>query len=350
MQSSTPATIPPIVHETLTSPGRPLDTATRSFMESRFGHDFSRVRVHVDDRAAKSAQAVQARAYTVGHDIVFGKGEYAPDSIAGRKLLAHELTHVRQQQSRNFWQTGGLQRSSALDPSEQEAESAARAAIAGKSIHVHTQARAGRLQRQETGAGGTAPAAGTLPTRVCGGVDEFFRTILLIDPNIVSDAVTCLCFGAGIADILPIPGVGSNPVVEGVDCACNILTTLQEIYNRGADGGCWDIANLTTPDILLITALAELTIIDCGSLPIGTALGGLIGGLVGGGGGGAAAGPPGAVGGGAAGAGVGAIVGDFIVDVAAMALQNLITQGTPLPAAQYRACERLARRARAAWP
>jgi len=211
-------------------------------------------------------------------------------------------------------------------------------------------ARAGSRQRQETGAGGTAPAAGTPPTRVCGGVDEFFRTILLIDPNIVSDAVTCLCFGAGIADILPIPGVGSNPVVEGVDCACNILTTLQEIYNRGADGGCWDIANLSTTDISLITALAELTIIDCGSLPIGTALGELIGGLVGGGGGGAAAGPPGAVGGGAAGAGVGAIVGDFIVDVAAMALQNLITQGTPLPVAQYRACERLVRRARATWP
>src|SRR5436305_5555895 len=66
-------------------PGRPLDQAARSFMESRFGHDFSRVRIHADARAAESAQALKARAYTLGRDIVFGTGEYRPGDLEGRR-------------------------------------------------------------------------------------------------------------------------------------------------------------------------------------------------------------------------------------------------------------------------
>jgi hypothetical protein len=89
---------PPIVHETLHSPGQPLDPATRAFFEPRFGHDFSRVRVHADERAAASSRSVKALAYTVGRDIVFGTGQYAPGTSAGRRILAHELTHVVQQQ------------------------------------------------------------------------------------------------------------------------------------------------------------------------------------------------------------------------------------------------------------
>src|SRR5689334_12553794 len=67
---TTPASVPPIVHDVLRAPGQPLDTATRAFMEPRFGHDFSRVRVHTDSPAAESARAVEALAYTVGQDIV----------------------------------------------------------------------------------------------------------------------------------------------------------------------------------------------------------------------------------------------------------------------------------------
>jgi len=90
---------PPIVHDVLRAPGQPLDAATRAFMEPRFGHDFSGVRVHADLRAAESAQAVNALAYTVGRDVVFGAGQYAPTTNAGRRLMAHELTHVVQQAS-----------------------------------------------------------------------------------------------------------------------------------------------------------------------------------------------------------------------------------------------------------
>lgn len=96
--AATPA-VPPIVHEVLGSPGRPLDADTRSHMESRFGYDFGHVRVHSDAKAAESAAAVNAFAYTVGSDVVFGAGRFAPDSSAGRHLLAHELTHVVQQGS-----------------------------------------------------------------------------------------------------------------------------------------------------------------------------------------------------------------------------------------------------------
>lgn len=78
-------------------PGQPLDTATRDFVEPRFGHDFSNVRVYTDRRAAESAQAVNALAYTVGHNVVFGQGQYAPETTVGKRLLAHELTHMLQQ-------------------------------------------------------------------------------------------------------------------------------------------------------------------------------------------------------------------------------------------------------------
>jgi hypothetical protein len=90
-------TVPPIVHDVLRSPGQPLDAGTRAFMEPRFGHDFSHVRVHADARAAESAQAVNALAYAVGHDVVFEANQYAPHSRDGQKLLTHELTHVVQQ-------------------------------------------------------------------------------------------------------------------------------------------------------------------------------------------------------------------------------------------------------------
>ena len=99
VSSSKPALAeaPPIVHEVLRSPGRSLEPSTRRSMEARFGHDFSRVRVHTDGKAAASAQAVNARAYTVGRDLVFGPGEYAPNSREGQQLLVHELVHVVQQ-------------------------------------------------------------------------------------------------------------------------------------------------------------------------------------------------------------------------------------------------------------
>src|SRR5262249_56176065 len=80
-------------------PGRELDAATRRFMEARFGYDFGRVRIHTDERAARSARSLHAWAYTSGTSIVFAGRAYDSHSHAARHLLAHELTHIVQHAS-----------------------------------------------------------------------------------------------------------------------------------------------------------------------------------------------------------------------------------------------------------
>ena len=92
-----PTETPPGVLDVLRSPGRPLEPATRADMEARFGTDFSRVRVHSDAAAGRSARDLNARAYTAGRNIVFGPGRFAPGTHEGQRLLAHELSHVVQQ-------------------------------------------------------------------------------------------------------------------------------------------------------------------------------------------------------------------------------------------------------------
>lgn len=89
---------PPIVQSVLASSGRPLDPSTRVSMETRFGFDFSKVRIHTDSEATESARSVNAVAYTVGSDIVFSGGAFSPNTLAGQHLLAHELAHIVQQE------------------------------------------------------------------------------------------------------------------------------------------------------------------------------------------------------------------------------------------------------------
>jgi len=97
--------------------GEPLPGRVRAFFEPRFGHDFSQVRIHRDVRASESAQALNAQAFTLQRHIVLGTGQYEPNTDAGRRLLAHELTHVVQQGADG----GGLQRI-ARQPAEEEDE------------------------------------------------------------------------------------------------------------------------------------------------------------------------------------------------------------------------------------
>jgi hypothetical protein len=110
----------------LRSPAQALDAPTRAFMETRFGWDFSKVRIHADASAARSARALQARAYTVGNDIVFGKGEFSATTQSGKTLLAHELAHTVQQHgtSRAVNELGRRD-----DPAEQHADRAASQAL-----------------------------------------------------------------------------------------------------------------------------------------------------------------------------------------------------------------------------
>ncbi|HET7501249.1 MAG TPA: DUF4157 domain-containing protein [Kofleriaceae bacterium] len=123
---------PPSVHATLASGGAPLPADVSARMGHRFGHDFSTVRVHADAAAGASAEAVDARAYTVGHHIVFARGELAPGTGSGERLLAHELAHTIQQEGSG----SALQRQIAIgdtgDPEEAMADRMADAALRGE--------------------------------------------------------------------------------------------------------------------------------------------------------------------------------------------------------------------------
>jgi hypothetical protein len=127
------AVAPPIVHQVLDSPGQPLDAATRAFMEPRFGHDLSSVRVHTDSQAAGSAKQIHAQAYTVGQDVVFADNKFSPTTPEGRRLLAHELVHTIQQ-------SGNHRGSEAKHPStmEREAEHGASQVVTGKNAPAVT--------------------------------------------------------------------------------------------------------------------------------------------------------------------------------------------------------------------
>jgi hypothetical protein len=203
-------TIPPIVHEVLRSPGQSLDVATRNFFEPRFGHDFSQVRVnsgmpmaysnltmndpgdeyerdtekvlkqaledttsraekkiqppveydfsqvriHTDVKAAESAQAINARAYTVGRDIVFGAGQYSPHSTQGRRLLAHELAHVVQQ--KNQVASGAYTLLAAGNSAERDAEDAERSVENARVPQIAHQISSTQIGRAEKPGGAAA--------------------------------------------------------------------------------------------------------------------------------------------------------------------------------------------------
>jgi peptidoglycan/xylan/chitin deacetylase (PgdA/CDA1 family) len=127
-----PAVAPLVVHDVVRSPGRPLDPAVRAEVEPRFGHSFAHVRVHADARAAESARAVGALAYTVGSHLVFGAGRYAPHDPAGRSLLAHELAHAVQQRGTAGAIPDALPLGAEHDPEETQADALARAAAAAR--------------------------------------------------------------------------------------------------------------------------------------------------------------------------------------------------------------------------
>jgi hypothetical protein len=140
--------VPPIAREILHTPGQPLDPATRAFMEPRFGHDFSQVHIHTNAQAAAAARAVNALAYTVGRNVVFGEGQYAPERVSGRQLLAHELAHVLQQGAEPGSVTSELRLSSPEGPSEREADAVADRVMAGERAGLPTQRSAAGLQRK----------------------------------------------------------------------------------------------------------------------------------------------------------------------------------------------------------
>ena len=157
LESRNSSGAPPIVNSALGSSGQPLDNETRAFMEPRFGHDFSRVRIHTDARAAESARELNALAYTVGHDVIFGTAQYKPLTNGGRRLIAHELAHVVQQNGDRTRLNRHLAVGRESDSAEREAEAVAVAILDGRTPRVGSQTNT-LVQRQPKP---TAPTTGS---------------------------------------------------------------------------------------------------------------------------------------------------------------------------------------------
>lgn len=169
--------IPPVVHDVLNSTGEPLNESTRAFMEPRFGHDFSGVRVHTDARAAESAGAVNAHAYTVGEDVVFAPGQYQPSTERGNALIAHELSHVLQQEGASGETAKAM--SNPADASEREADAVAGGVLRNETVTVN-QSPSATMQKLSTeesvglglGIGAAAGIGGLLIAGLAGAFDD----------------------------------------------------------------------------------------------------------------------------------------------------------------------------------
>lgn len=206
------------------SGGKPLDHASRAYFEPRFGHDFSQVRVHTDAQAAESVERVNANAYSVGHDILFGAGRYEPVSPAGRRLLGHELTHVAQRDRYAASQAhaGKVTISERSDPAEREAARVGQQVAAGSRVQA-LEAPSADIAREEAEKKDEDPLSGPLGAvgeilEMVGtatgheGLGHFAKGVsagsgvggAVLSPDVLSVGGAA----AGIADLFGVPGAG----------------------------------------------------------------------------------------------------------------------------------------------
>lgn len=227
--------------EALAEPGRGLDPGTLELMSSRFGHDFSGVLLHTGARAARSASALQARAYTLGSHIVFGAGQYEPQTQTGRHLLAHELAHVAQQPDSS--QVAAKLELGATDaPAEREAERAADQLVHGEGP-VEITRQAPGLRRAPAAGAGADPFAGlTLggPPRITVRAVGRFREVAAPQSPVGRTALLVNGIGEVIGQQLP-GGVfrfhdGNELRAEGEPLAAEGLPIHQAIRSTRATG------------------------------------------------------------------------------------------------------------------
>ncbi len=233
--ASAPGIAPPIVGDVLRSSGRALDANVRTAAEARFAHDFSGVRVHTDARAAESARAVGARAYTVGAHLVFGAGAYDPSTSAGRRVLDHELTHVVQQRMNAF--TAGEDVAMLDDPAlEADADRGATTAVHAARTGV-ARLVLQRLDKSCFAAGATEPAPGACSFKVpedCATYEQWVSMFTrlptfeaLTSPKTKPDASGK--FPAGTSNVFDV--IGDKPALrygaKGGNVAAPITTAKQ---------------------------------------------------------------------------------------------------------------------------
>jgi hypothetical protein len=214
-------------------------------MGSVFGRDFSEVRVHTDAKAAESASAVNALAYTVGNDIVFGSGQYVPGTAAGKRLLAHELAHTVQQQGFTGSPSNGLTVGEANSPHERAAEQAAQHAVSG-GIADAPLARSQRAQLQRK----DAPAS---VFQDCAKSDakaaDKIKAAVNTAQQLVDSAVS------GLQDLIAIWGKPETTVLQK-----STSMALRKAFNIEFDKSTWKASEVKKVDARDRTAAA--TILD----------------------------------------------------------------------------------------
>lgn len=264
---------PPIVHEVLGSPARSLDPNTRSFMESRFGHDFSGVRIHTDAKAAASARAVNASAYTIGRDVVFGT-EYAPHTADGLRLLAHELTHVVQQGNHTTMQ-GQYLVGPENDTYEREADQVAEQLVIGNGAPAVARLTGPVMQR----------------AMICSKRLEAPVVGLLANHSYIDDTGRNDCMGSGALGNYAVQSLVSGNFVRG--CAAKTDTSTDPGRHRPNRKPCEPKAGVSDVSACLRAAYASyadpsvysnaaLVGGAAGGAVVGAGVGGALGGLLGG--------------------------------------------------------------------
>lgn len=243
-----PNAVPSIVHEVLGSPGQPLDSGTRAFMESRFNHDFSHVRIHTGAKSAESAWSVNALAYTVGRDIVFGSRAYAPETSGGRRLLAHELAHVVQQDgggaSSHISQSSGSGIDSVDSPSEREADKVADAVISmGGASHIalnleNTHDPATQRVSEAVVSHGSSSKRVPLPD------SSGFKLSRAWDWRKAACHAACWALGAGITAVVAVAcGAGSVVTIGGLAIPCAYAVVATAVAMGAGSSLCSDLCD-----------------------------------------------------------------------------------------------------------
>jgi hypothetical protein len=254
---------PPIVHDVLESAGQPLAPDARATMESRLGHDFGRVRVHTGERAEQSARSVNALAYTVGRDIVFGPSQYSPTTPAGRQLLAHELVHVVQQQRDHAPPRGTLTVAATDEPAEHEAEALGTRVAADGARPVAAGTTPAALHRtvavdkpaanipNPTGKGVTQTNAQTVAgylTTLCGGGG------IKVDPAsgaVAIDNSFCVAGPAAALGMPPSPATKAFAATPtGCGCICDLVSS-KNAWTIQVDDSQWPHTNFADEDAAL---------------------------------------------------------------------------------------------------
>jgi Domain of unknown function (DUF4157) len=240
-----PAIVPPIVHDVLRSPGQSLDAATRAYFEARFEHDFSRVRVHTDDTAAESARAVNALAYTVGSDVVFGAGQYLR-THKGEEVLAHELVHVMQQGA------GAVPQELAIGSADSEREREADALSRGVPV-ANAISAAGMSLRRKVLVGSPATnipnpgGKGRVQTNAK-TIEDYLKTLcptgnVAVDgksgqAKIDTGFCTPVALPAGVAGP-PAPSAAQrSKTATGCGCICDLVSSSHQ-WKIVVDDGAW---------------------------------------------------------------------------------------------------------------